>query len=170
MDEAEKQKIKDQKARVRRARSAQRKLKKARIELEALGEITDWEDEFIASVDERLEKYDSAFADRALGGFGQALSNKQQQVLAQMRKKIKDKNKRMKQGDTYDDPAKPKWGSSFKNKSGFKPRVRNIEDDMYSDDEPSYSGIQSAKPPSEPPQEAPMKAKPFLKIIDGGKK
>lgn len=162
MDEAEKQKIKDQKARVRRARNAQRKLKKARTELEALDEITDWEDEFIASVDERLEKFDSAFADPSLGGFGQALSNKQQQVLAQMRKKIKDKSKQMPDVD----PGKPQWRSSFKNKSGFKPRVRNIEDDMFGDDEPSYPEIQSAKPPDTPP----MKAKPFLKIIDGGKK
>jgi len=174
LDEAEKQKIKDQKARVRRARNAQRKLKKARVELEALGEITDWEDEFIASVDERLEKYDSAFADPSLGGFGQALSNKQQQVLAQMRKKIKDKSKQTKHGDKDDDPAKPQWRSSFKNKSGFKPRVRNIEDDMYGDisdnGEPSYPESQSAKPPEKPPQGAPMKAKPFLKIIDGGKK
>ena len=163
MDEAEKQKRKDQKARIRRARGAQRKLKKARTELEALGEITDWEDEFIASVDERLEKFDSAFADPSLGGFGEALSNKQKQVLAQMRRKIKDKSKQAPQ----DDPGKPhsssQWKSSFKNKSNYKPRVRNIEDEMF-DDEPE---------PSEPKSKTtapPPKHKPFLKIIDGGKK
>jgi len=156
LDEVEKQKRKDQKARIRRARGAQRKLKKARTELEALGEITDWEDEFIASVDERLEKFDSAFADPSLGGFGEALSNKQKQVLAQMRRKIKDKSKQAPQ----DDPAKPQWKSSFKNKSNYKPRVRNIEDEMF-DDEPE------AEPEAKDP--AP-KHKPFLKIIDGGKK
>jgi len=160
LDEAEKQKIKDQKARIRRARSAQRKLKKARTELEALGEITDWEDEFIASVDERLEKYDSAFADPSLGGFAQALSTRQQQVLAQMRRKIKDKNKQAKEGD----PGKPQWGkSSFKNKQDFKPRVRNIEDDICEDPEPSEPKRESFPKPTKP-------KKPFLKIIDGGKK
>lgn len=154
LDEQEKLKIKNQKARIRRARTAQRKLKKARTELEALGEITDWEDEFIASVDERLEKFDSAFADPSLGGFGEALSNKQKQVLAQMRRKIKDKSKQAPQ----EDPAKPQWKSSFKNKSNFKPRVRNIEDDMFDDEpEPSESEMQ-IKP-----------KKPFLKVIDGGK-
>lgn len=158
MDEAEKQKRKDQKARIRRARNAQRKLKKARTELEALGEITDWEDEFIASVDERLEKYDSAFADPSLGGFAQALSTRQQQVLAQMRRKIKDKSKQAPEGD----PAKPQWKSSFKNKQNYKPRVRNIEDDMFDDPEPSEPKIESSSKPPKP-------KKPFLKIIDGGK-
>ena len=158
MDEQEKLKIKTQKARIRRARNAQRKLKKARTELEDLGEITDWEDKFIASVDERLEKYDSAFADPSLGGFAQALSNKQQQVLAQMRRKIKDKSKQAPSNSSKDDPAKPQWKSSFKSKSNFKPRVRNIEDDMF-EDEPEAK----AKMP-------PTKQKPFLKIIDGGKK
>lgn len=170
MNEAEKLKIKNQKARIRRARNAQRKLKKARTELEDLGEITDWEDEFIASVDERLEKFDSAFADPSLGGFAEALSNKQKQVLAQMRRKIKDKSKQAPQGRSGDDPAKPQWKSSFKNKSNYKPRVRNIEDDMFEPEpepepklEPKFK--QDPKPKTPPP-----KQKPFLKIIDGGKK
>jgi len=166
LDEQEKLKIKNQKARIRRARTAQRKLKKARAELEALGEITDWEDEFIASVDERLEKFDSAFADPSLGGFGEALSNKQKQVLAQMRRKIKDKSKQAPQDGSKNDPGRPQWRSSFKNKSNFKPRVRNIEDDMFEDEpepEPKLAPEPSAKTP-------PPKHKPFLKIIDGGKK
>ncbi|MCF6221352.1 MAG: hypothetical protein L3J65_09585 [Robiginitomaculum sp.] len=159
MDESEKQKRKDQKARIRRARNAQRKLKKARTELEALGEITDWEEEFIASVDERLEKYDSAFADPSLGGFAQALSTRQMQVLAQMRRKIKDKKKPATIDADDDDPGKPKWRSSFKSKhkSSFNPRVRNIEDEMF--------GEQEAEQPTPPPKPK----KPFLKIIDGGK-
>ncbi len=174
MNEKEKLKIKTQKARIRRARTAQRKLKKAKTELEALGEITDWEDEFIASVDERLEKFDSAFADPSLGGFAEALSNKQKQVLAQMRRKIKDKNKRPSQADTQKPKSKPKWNSSFKSKSTYKPRVRNIEDDMY-EDEPKTSTTSQTPKKTEKPKlsrsnELPQqKKKPFLKIIDGGK-
>ena len=154
----EKRRLKDEKARMRRARSAQRQLKKAKKQLEDLGEITDWEAEFITSVDERLDKYDAAFADRSKGGASDALSIRQKQVLAQMRRKIKDKSKQAPQ----DDPGKPQWRSSFKNKSSFKPRVRNIEDDMF-DDEPESEPEPATKTP-------PPKHKPFLKIIDGGKK
>jgi len=152
LDEQEKAKIKAGKARIRKARTAQRKLKKARADLEALGEITDWEDEFIASVDERLDKYGAAFADPSLGGFSEALSNRQKQVLAQMRRKIKDFKRDGGKQAPQDDPAKPKWRSSFKNKSNYKPRVRHIEDEMFED----------ADTP-------PPKGKPRLKIIDGGK-
>ncbi len=158
MDDAEKAKIKADKARIRKARTAQRKLKKARADLESLGEITDWEDEFIASVDERLDKYGSAFADPSLGGFSEALSNRQKQVLAQMRRKIRDLKRDGGKQARGDDPAKPKWRSSFKNKSNYKPRVRHIEDDMHDETE-------------EPKTEAqPKPKKPFLKIIDGGKR
>jgi len=153
LDEEEKAKIKARKARIRKARTAQRKLKKARADLEALGEITDWEDEFIASVDERLDKYGSAFADPTKGGFGEALSSRQKQVLAQMRRKIKDKGKQAPHHGSREDPAKPKWRSSFKPKSGFKPNVRHIEDEIFED----------ADTP-------PPKSKPRLRIIDGGKK
>ncbi len=143
----EKRRLKDEKARMRRARSAQRQLKKAKQQLEDLGEITDWEDEFITSVDERLDKYDAAFADRSKGGASDALSIRQKQVLAQMRRKIKDKGKQ-----APDDTKKKQWGSSFKSKNSFSPRVRNIEDDMF-DDEPT----------------PPPKGKPSLRIIKGGK-
>ncbi len=150
----EKRREKDAKARIRRARTAQRHLKKAKQQLEDLGEITDWEDEFITSVDERLDKYDAAFADRTKGGASDALSMRQKQVLAQMRRKIKDFNK--KDGGKQAPGRKKQSGfkprSSFKNKSNFKPRVRHIEDDMV-EDEPS----------------APPKGKPSLRIIKGGK-
>ena len=134
---------------MRRARTAQRHLKKAKRQLEDLGEITDWEEEFITSVDARLDEFGAAFADRTKGGPSDALSIRQKQVLAQMRRKIKDKGKQA-------PDQKPSSGfkprSSFKNKSTFKPRVRHIEDDMIED---------------EPP--VPPKGKPKLTVIKGGK-
>ncbi len=146
----DKRRLKDEKARIRRARSAQRQLKKAQQQLQDLGEITDWEDEFINSVDERLDKYDAAFSDRTKGGASDALSMRQKQVLAQMRRKIKDKGKQA--PDTkLQSGFKPR--SSFKSKSNFTPRVRNIEDDM----------IEETSPP------APPKGTPVLRVIDGGK-
>lgn len=149
--ERERHNQKMEKARVRKARAAQRKLKKAKLELEKPGEITDWEDEFIDSVDERLDKYGAAFQDREKGGMSEALSNKQKQVLAQMRRKARDKGK---QSPDSAKSSKPKPRSSFKIKSGSKPWVRHIEDDIV--DEPQI------KPPE--------KGKPVLKIIKGGKR
>ena len=151
-EDVEKRRLKDEKARIRRARTAQRQLKKARQQLEDLGEITDWEEEFIDSVDERLDKYDAAFADRTKGGASDALSMRQKQVLAQMRRKIKDKGKQA-PSEHKSTGFKPR--SSFKNKSNFTPRVRHIEDDIE---------------PDEPPSSPPPKGKPFLTIITGGKK
>jgi len=144
--ELEKQRLKNEKAKARKARAVQRKLKKAKQELEKLGEITAWEEEFADSVDERIEKYGAAFADREKGGPSEALSNRQKQVLAQMRRKAKDKGKQSpgRKG------LKPK--STFRNKTGFKPRVRHLEDDMV-DDEPV----------------TPKKEKPALKVIKGGR-
>ena len=135
---------------MRRARTAQRHLKKAKQQLEDLGEITDWEDEFITSVDARLDEFGAAFADRTKGGAADALSMRQKQVLAQMRRKIKDKGK---QAPEHKGRSGFKPRSSFKNKSNFKPRVRHIEDDMCDD---------------EPP--VPPKGKPKLTVIKGGKK
>ncbi|MEE9273542.1 MAG: hypothetical protein V3U57_09800 [Robiginitomaculum sp.] len=151
--ELEKRREKDAKARLRRARTAQRQLKKTRRQLEDLGEITDWEENFIASVDQRLDKYGAAFQDREKGGTADALSVRQKQVLSQMRRKIKDKGQ---QALGREKRAPKKWGSRIKNKSGFKPRVRHIEDDMIED-------IACAKP-------QPVKRKPKLTIISGGKK
>jgi len=91
--ERERHNQKMEKARERKARAAQRKLKKAKLELEKLGEISDWEEEFVDSVDERIDKFGSAFKDREKGGMSEALSNKQKQVLAQMRRKVRDKGK-----------------------------------------------------------------------------
>jgi len=100
---------KDQRTRLRRARAALRKLEKAQAELERLGELTDWERDFIASVSDRLDKYDSAFANPELGGRLEALSARQKQVLAVMRRKIRDKAKQ----------APPQMLSSPENKTGF---------------------------------------------------
>ncbi len=93
MNDEEKARLKEKRTKIRRARLALRKLETVRLKLESLGEITDWEKEFISSVSERLDKYDAAFANPALGGKLEALSGRQKQVLAQMRRKIKEKNK-----------------------------------------------------------------------------
>ena len=150
--EQDKRREKQAKARLRRARSAQRQLKRAKKQLEDCGEMTEWEAEFIASVDERLDKYDAAFADRSKGGPMDALSQKQKQVLAAMRRKIKDiQNPKTKTSVK----AKPRFGAGFKTKQNFVPRVRHLEDEMGGDGD-------------EAPQ-TPKKAPPTLRVIKGGK-
>ncbi|MEQ8433175.1 MAG: hypothetical protein RIA71_02950 [Oceanicaulis sp.] len=66
-------------------------------------ELSDWETEFMTSVEQRLSTYGSAFADPTLGEDGEALSRLQIMKLKEIEKK-----------------AKGKGGSSFKSKgSGF---------------------------------------------------
>ena len=51
----------------KKTRKALRKLRKAKERAEADGiELTEWEQEFVEGVDERLTKYGSAFADPSL--------------------------------------------------------------------------------------------------------
>ncbi|PHR91362.1 MAG: hypothetical protein COA69_12700 [Robiginitomaculum sp.] len=156
----DKQRLKDERARARRARTDLRKLQKAKADLKKLGEITDWEEEFSGSVEERLEKYGSAFTDLQKGAPSDALSRLQKQVLAQMRKKARDKGKQAPEADgkSWQNKSSFKPRSSFKNKSGFKPRVRHIEDELGGDE-----------PDMTPPAPPRPKGKPSLRIIKGGK-
>lgn len=91
-------------------------------------ELTDWEDEFMASIEERLNTFGSAFADPSLGSEGEALSTLQLAKLKEIEKKAKGKApKGFKRG-----------GTSFKSKgSGFKRKgperrsnTRDIHDDI----------------------------------------
>ena len=144
MDECEKAKAKEKRTRIRRARAALRKLEKARFELEALGELTDWEAEFISSVTERLDKYDAAFANPDLGGWLEALSGRQKQVLAQMRRKIRD---------------------AKRDKAKQAPVMRKLTNLAATKDE-SPSNLPA--PPLSPRRDTTAQ-KPAFKIIDGGK-
>lgn len=72
-------------------------------------ELSDWETEFMTSVEQRLSTYGSAFADPTLGEDGEALSRLQIMKLKEIEKKAKGKG-----GSGF------KRGSSFKSKgSGF---------------------------------------------------
>lgn len=122
-------------ARIRRAKAAvERAIAKAEADnpdaAEAARiELTDWEDEFMSSIEERLNTFGSAYADPSLGADGEALSTLQLAKLKEIEKKAKGKApKGFSRGG----------GSSFKNKgSGFKrkgherrPRERDIHEDI----------------------------------------
>ena len=73
----------------RKAKAALRKITRLRKELDLLGDTTDWEAEFTASISERLDKYGGAFADLSKGGYGEALSYAQKTVINNMRAKAR---------------------------------------------------------------------------------
>ncbi len=93
----EKQRARETKARERSARNAQRKLERLQAKLKDIGELTEWEDDFAGSVQERLGTFGSAFADRSKGRPGDALSFAQKRVVASLNKKVKDARKAAKQ-------------------------------------------------------------------------
>ena len=139
-------------ARERSAVNAKRKIARLHAKLTELGHISDFEDEFGESVLERLDKYGSAFHDREKGRAGDALSIAQKQVVARMKKKVKDLKAKQAAGqDLEPDPdagyvrTADRWknnaqdgakrnGFRSKRKSKFTPRVRHIEDDFPADD------------------------------------
>ncbi|MEJ0027813.1 MAG: hypothetical protein WDN01_17450 [Rhizomicrobium sp.] len=80
----------DRKAAAKRA--ALRALKKARKAAEAAGvTLSDWEGEFLGSVETRVEKYGRAFRDPEKGGSGASLSLRQAVKLKEIAGKASGK-------------------------------------------------------------------------------
>jgi len=159
----------------RKTRKALRKLRQAAESAEEEGApgLTTWEKDFVEGVTTRLEKYGSAFRDPGKGRLEEALSNRQQQVTRAITAKTRKAKAAAKlpASVTKEDAAKPAARSSFQRKStlgakpksggklgarsaaksGWKPRIRDINDD----------------PDRTAPAATP--ASPRLKIIPGGK-
>ncbi|MGD2133893.1 MAG: hypothetical protein PVI23_13945 [Maricaulaceae bacterium] len=101
--------------------------------------LTAWEREFAQSVEERLEKYGSAFRDASKGNLEEPLSARQAAKLREVVKAAQGKRKGLKRSGPIKAkaPAKPgtKSGAGLKRKSSkaargkWTPRVRHIEDD-----------------------------------------
>lgn len=122
--------------RIRRAKAAvERAIAKAEGEdpeaaEAARVELSDWETEFMSSVEQRLTTYGSAFADPTLGEDGEALSTRQIAKLKEIEKKARGKG-----------PKGFSRASSFKSKgSGFKRKgapmrssSRDINEDVEDD-------------------------------------
>lgn len=156
-------------------------------------ELTDWEDEFMSSIEERLNTFGSAYADPSLGAEGDALSTLQLAKLKEIEKKARGKApKGFSRGG----------GSSFKNKgSGFKrkgperrARERDINEDVIAPVEDTApdpvselrkSGLvrkgftpevietpvepEDAPSPDEAPSEPPVPPRRGFRVIEGGK-
>ncbi|MAK61293.1 MAG: hypothetical protein CMK09_09970 [Ponticaulis sp.] len=129
----------------KKTRKALRKLRKAAERAEAEGvELTDWEQEFVEGVDERLTKFGSAFNDLSKGGAEEALSSAQTEILRQL-----DKKSRGKSNGGF------KTRKPLQAKKGFKPRPpvnRDISDDIE-DFEP------------EPPESVKERSVPLIRAL-----
>ena len=78
-------------------RSALNALKRARRTADKAGiELSDWEGEFLGSVEDRLKTYGRAFGDPEKGAAGQALSMLQAVKLKEITLKAKGEKKPMK--------------------------------------------------------------------------
>lgn len=115
-------------------------------------QLSEWEDEFLGSLEERLEEFGSAFNDPEKGDLDSALSARQSLKLKEIEKKAKGKARR---------PMSR--GKGFSKKSqGFKSRSRDINEDV---DEPQVPVEQE-----ELTREARPRPNGFSpRIIDGGK-
>jgi len=91
--------------------------------LEGEAALSEWEDEFIDSLEERLEKFGSAFADPEKGDAAEALSYRQAAKLREVEKKAKGKER------------KPMKRSSFKpKKPAFRKPLYDRDDGLPEDD------------------------------------
>ena len=154
----------------RKKRKALRKLRKAAEMAEAgLGPpLSDWEREFLEEVEERIEKYGSAFGDPNKGNLEEPLSALQARKLKEIDKKARGKGK-----------GGFKRGSSFKSKKPMPKRGRDIHDDVEDAlPEPTPTvpvpaiipPRPVAKVPSPPdPKPNPRKQGWTPRVIDGGK-
>ena len=98
----------------KKTRKALRRLQRARKKIEDSGktdELSEWEDEFLGSVEDRLETYGSAFNDPDKGHLEDALSGLQTAKLREIEKKAAGKTRKpMSRGKGF--------RSSFKKKGG----------------------------------------------------
>ena len=157
----------------KKTQRALRRLARAKAKAEAAGEdakLSEWEDEFVASVEDRLNTFGSAFNDPEKGALDEALSGKQSLKLREIEKKASGKTRKpMSRGSGFKPKADSRSGGGFR-KSSFKsktdrpsPRVRDINDDMPDAETPA--------PETEAPEfETPRPAHPpRLRVVKGGK-
>lgn len=127
----------------KKTRKALRRLARAKKAAETAGEdgekLSEWEDEFLGSLEERLDEFGSAFNDPDKGNLDEALSARQSLKLREIEKKAKGKSRGMSRG------------KGFKRKQPhYKSRSRDINEDV----------IEAVETPSDMPSEPPANNDP----------
>lgn len=120
-------------ARIRRAKAAVERAiansEDADAAKTAMAALTDWESEFMASIEARLDEFGSAFADPRLGEDGEALSRLQLAKLKEIEKKAKGKGGGFQRGSSFKAKAGGKGGFGRKAPPG-RSRGRDINEDI----------------------------------------
>ncbi len=151
----EEMKAKREKARARKSARALKRVQKLAAEI---GEdASEWEAEFLESLDARLDKFGAAFRDFEKGTPGEALSRLQQQKLKEIAAKAKEAREGGASADERSEPPAPrpilkKRLQPVTPSNGLKEAPRELR-----------SASQASEPPSEPA------ARPRFQVIDGGK-
>lgn len=171
----------------KKTRSALRKIARAKRAAENASsedtKLSDWEGEFIESVEERLEKFGSAFADPEKGSLDDALSARQARKLKEIENKARGKpRKPMSRGSGFGSGSSGNSNrSGLKNKSAkWVSRDRDINADMIEDETTAPEPIARTTAPVGPreiasdsrgdtPSAKPMKSGFNPRIIQGGK-
>jgi len=123
--------------------------------LEGDAALSDWEDEFIDSLETRLEKFGSAFADPEKGDAAEALSYRQAAKLREVEKKAKGKGR------------KPMKRSSFKTKKLAFRKPLYDRDDTPDEEEAETHSRSNSEACRRDSAQKPMP--PKLTVISGGK-
>ncbi|MEA1943327.1 MAG: hypothetical protein U9P68_13870 [Pseudomonadota bacterium] len=142
----------------KKTKRALRRLSRARKAAETSDtpdrELSEWEGEFLGSLEERLETYGSAFNDPDKGNTEEALSARQTVKLREIEKKAKGKAR------------KPmSRGQGFKRKTPARPaRGRDIYEDIEPD--PPASDDTSQPDAGEPAETPEMRRARFMIVRD----
>lgn len=123
----------------------------------ARAQLSEWEDAFLGSVEERLNTFGSAFTDPEKGALEEPLSRLQTAKLKEIEKKAKGKDT----GGFRRSSFKPKSGSGFSSKRPQRPsNTRDINADIEVPDAPE---------PTPPAPTAPPAGRARFTVIKGGK-
>jgi hypothetical protein len=135
----------------RKALARVRRTLRKKETLEGDAALSDWEDEFIDSLETRLEKFGSAFADPEKGAVDEALSYRQAVKLREVEKKAKGK------------------GRKALKRSSFKSKKAGFRKPLYPRDEAPDEMPKEAHPPIPSVPSRPA-GPPKLTVISGGRK
>ncbi len=120
----------------------------------ARAQLSEWEDGFLGSVEERLNTFGSAFADPEKGALDEPLSRLQAAKLKELEDKAKGKETRPWKRTRF----KQKPGKGFSSKRAAPPaNVRDIHEDV------------PQSPPEPATEPAPQAPGPRFTVIKGGK-
>ena len=153
----------------RKTSKALRKLRRVaeRATEEGAPALTTWEKDFVEGVTTRLEKYGSAFRDPGKGRLEEALSARQSQITRVIEKKTRKPKasptpaaKDEKKPDAPRSTFQRRSPMGAKSKTGWKPRIRDINEDMETPATPE---------PAPAPAATPAEKRAALKLNPGGK-